>query len=55
MGLVEYEWMSTLYYDQATLDYEDFVSCGERLANFLKKEKKCDLIIALTHMGNVRT
>ncbi|XP_067652872.1 mannosylglucosyl-3-phosphoglycerate phosphatase-like [Haliotis asinina] len=51
VGLVEEEWIETL----ATLDpedvtYLDFVTEGQRLANLLKKEQGCEMVIALTHM-----
>ena len=30
--------------------YEDYIVCGRRMAHFLKHEKQCDIVIALTHM-----
>jgi 5'-nucleotidase len=32
------------------IDYESFVDIGRRLANELKNEHNCDIVIALTHM-----
>lgn len=32
------------------LKYIDYIQCAKRLCEKLKKEYKCDLIIALTHM-----
>ncbi|XP_065064336.1 trifunctional nucleotide phosphoesterase protein YfkN-like [Rhopilema esculentum] len=50
IGLIEEEWLVTLAsVDPRDVTYEDFVECGRRLADTLRKEG-ADLIIALTHM-----
>eukprot|EP00927_Polykrikos_kofoidii_P027180 TRINITY_DN24012_c0_g1_i1.p1 TRINITY_DN24012_c0_g1~~TRINITY_DN24012_c0_g1_i1.p1 ORF type:complete len:1405 (-),score=295.46 TRINITY_DN24012_c0_g1_i1:80-4009(-) len=50
MGLVEKEWLVTLHtLDQDDVDFEDFCSCGRRLARGLREEG-AELILALTHM-----
>jgi len=51
LGLVEKEWLVTL----ATVEpedviYEDFCSCGHRLAKQLKEQQGAEIVIALTHM-----
>ena len=51
IGLVESEWMATLAtLDEADIEYEDFCACARRLGTQLRVEKKCDLVVALTHM-----
>jgi len=51
IGLAEFDWIATLSnMSEEDLDYEDFVTCGERWAKHLKQEEKCDFVIALTHM-----
>ena len=36
--------------DESEIEYEDYVSCGQRLATFLKDSEGVDIVIALTHM-----
>jgi 5'-nucleotidase len=51
MGLVEFDWIATLNcLDVDDLIYQDFVEAGNSLAEILKEDYGCDLIIALTHM-----
>jgi 5'-nucleotidase len=51
IGLVEQEWMATLAtIEENEVEYEDFVTCGRRLAEHLRSEERCDAVIALTHM-----
>ena len=50
-GVAEEEWLSILTEDyQGQLDYIDFVKYSEYKAHELRHTKKCDLVIALTHM-----
>ncbi len=37
------------------LKYEDAIATANRYASLLKKEKKCDLVIAVTHIGYPRS
>ncbi|EGR29458.1 ser thr protein phosphatase family protein, putative [Ichthyophthirius multifiliis] len=51
MGLAEEEWLNTITeIDISILQYEDFVSCGKKMAHMLKKEQQCDIVVAITHM-----
>lgn len=51
IGLVEFEWMSTLAcIEMDEITYVDFVEVGRRLADKLRKEDGVDIVIALTHM-----
>lgn len=51
LGLAEEGWVQTLsQYNAAELDFRDPVDCGDRLAELLKKEEGCDLVVGLTHM-----
>src|SRR3990167_10028167 len=51
LGLIEYDWVTTLNcLDVDDILYEDFVACGTRLAQQLREDYSCDLVIALTHM-----
>eukprot|EP00668_Euglena_longa_P029513 GGOE01036864.1.p1 GENE.GGOE01036864.1~~GGOE01036864.1.p1 ORF type:complete len:684 (+),score=206.12 GGOE01036864.1:67-2052(+) len=50
MGLVEYEWLTTLAaIDENEIDYVDFVPQGQHLAEQLRLQG-CTFIVALTHM-----
>ena len=51
-GVGEEEWIHTLAtcVDKSRIRYTHQVEVGKRLANYLRKEKKCDVVIALTHM-----
>ena len=50
LGLVEREWLDTIAtINSDQVEYEDYVSSGNRLAAQLKAEG-CDCVIALTHM-----
>ena len=54
IGLAEFDWIATLaYLTEDDLDYEDYVTCGQKWAKKLKEEEKCDFVVALTHMRNV--
>ncbi|MDE7413101.1 MAG: bifunctional metallophosphatase/5'-nucleotidase [Muribaculaceae bacterium] len=33
------------------MDYDDAIESANKWASFLKKEKKCDLVVAVTHIG----
>jgi len=55
MGLAEGAWV----HEQATLRkadilYEDFIVCAKRLAKELREVHGCNLVIALTHLRNVK-
>jgi len=51
IGLIEWEWMDILtVINVEEVVFEDFALAGTRLAKFLREEKKCDVVIALTHM-----
>ena len=51
IGLGEYDWIPMLPDPIVkAIEYEDFIDCAKRLVPFLRNEKKCDLIIVLTHM-----
>lgn len=51
MGLAEIDWVTTLNcIDLDDVDYEDFISCGNKIAKRLREDEKCDLVIALTHL-----
>jgi len=51
MGLVEHAWLSTLsMVDEDDVIFEDFVSCGRRIAMELRNLDGVDIVIALTHM-----
>ena len=55
MGLAEGDWV----HEVPTLDlneiaYEDFIKCAKRLNLILREVEKCDFVIALTHMRNVK-
>ena len=51
VGLAEQEWIATLTtVTEDQLDYEDFVTCGRRLAKKLRDHDGCEVVIALTHM-----
>lgn len=53
MGLIEMGWIATLNcIDLDEVKFEDFVTCGNRLAKELREVYKCDYVIALTHMRN---
>jgi len=52
VGLAEHEWLVVLPLPSSHLQYEDFVECGKRYNKFLREEKGCDFVIALTHMRN---
>lgn len=54
-GLVDMNWVKSL--EKSTIDnknyiYEDFKTTAVRVSKYLKEEKKCDLIFAITHMNN---
>lgn len=51
-GVGEEEWIHTLAtcVDKSRIRYTHQVEVGKRLANYLRKDKKCDVVIALTHM-----
>ena len=50
VGLVEREWLDTIAtINSDQVEYEDYVTSGNRLAAQLKAEG-CDCVIALTHM-----
>jgi 5'-nucleotidase len=52
-GLAEYDWILTLNtLTPEEVIYEDFIVCAKRMNEFLRKEKNCDIVIALTHMRN---
>ena len=36
--------------DEEDVAFEDFVACGRRLAQQLRSERGCDVVVALTHM-----
>lgn len=51
LGLVEPEWVDTLsMVDPDEVYVKDFCTTGRRLANQLRNDLGCDLVIALTHM-----
>ena len=55
IGLAEYEWLETLAtISPDDLNYQDFVECGNSYAKMLREKENCELIIALTHMRNVK-
>lgn len=50
-GVAEREWLgqfSSMITDKFT--YRDYITTARELSAFLRKEQKCDFIIALTHM-----
>jgi len=50
-GIAEEDWLGLLTAaNTEKVLYEDFISCSEKLCKFLKQEKGCDLVVALTHM-----
>ena len=50
MGLAENDWIPTLEEGiDEMMKYEDFIEYGKKLTKFLREDKKCDLVIALTH------
>ena len=51
IGLVEKEWLDTLStINPEEVTYTDYVDAGTMLARELKKNKNCEIVIALTHM-----
>jgi len=51
IGLAEGDWLHAITeIDMSIVRYEDFIDSGRTLAELLKREHDCDLIIALTHM-----
>lgn len=51
IGLAELGWITTLNgLDMDELSYEDYVTCGTKLAKELREVYQCDFVIALTHM-----
>lgn len=51
MGLIERDWILTQNkIKPSDYFYVDYVEKAKELAEFLKNNKKCDLLIALTHM-----
>ena len=51
IGLAEYCWITTLdYLKIEDVDYEDFITKANQLAEKLRNEFNCSFIIALTHM-----
>ena len=53
MGLAEIDWVTTLHcVDLEELDYEDFITAGNRLSKLLRDTHKCDFVVALTHLRN---
>jgi 5'-nucleotidase len=53
MGLAEIDWVTTLNcIDLDEVEYEDFITVGNRLAKILRDVHKCDFVIALTHLRN---
>ena len=49
--MVEKEWLDTLStINPEEVTYTDFVDAGTMLARELKKNKNCEIVIALTHM-----
>lgn len=54
IGLVEKEWLDTLStINPEEVTYTDFVDAGTMLARELKKNKNCEIVIALTHMRSL--
>ena len=53
MGLAEIDWVTTLNcIDLDDVDYEDFISAGNKIAQHLREVERCDFVIALTHLRN---
>ena len=51
IGLVENEWLDTLAcINPNEIIYTDFVESANTLADDLKDNQNCDIVIALTHM-----
>ena len=51
MGLIERDWIFTQSkIKPSDFFYVDFVEKAKELVEFLKNNKNCDLLIALTHM-----
>ncbi|KAF6769263.1 hypothetical protein AHF37_10744 [Paragonimus kellicotti] len=51
IGLVESDWIDTLaVLDQGEVIVKDFCTEGRRLANLLRRNCECSVVIALTHM-----
>lgn len=51
IGLVECEWLDTLStINPEEVTYTDYVTAGTMLTKELKEVKKCEVVIALTHM-----
>ena len=49
--MVEKEWLDTLStINPEEVTYTDYVDAGAMLARELKKNKNCEIVIALTHM-----
>jgi hypothetical protein len=50
MGLIEEEWLSTLaQIEPAQVAYTDYVAVARELEPWLRREARCELVIALTH------
>ena len=50
-GLAEKEWVDMMPLAvNVPCTYEDYIECSRRMTHFLKTDKSCDVIIALTHM-----
>jgi 5'-nucleotidase len=51
IGLMEQEWIGTLHTNsEDELEYTDFAVVGAQLADVLKSEHHCDVVVAVTHM-----
>ncbi|KAJ2647851.1 hypothetical protein IWW40_004376 [Coemansia sp. RSA 1250] len=50
LGIVEKEWLDTLPCLPPTFQYHDFIARARETARLLRQDKRCDVVICLSHM-----